>query len=119
MKGKQLEFILGVISILIILFLVYNQKAFLYAALAIAVACGLFPFIREGFYKIASAVLGFIGSITNKIILALVFFFIFFPFGLVLKLFGKLSLGKNMPGANSSFKERNHKFTKNDFENLW
>jgi len=88
----------------------FEKNIFLFAiALAFFLSASFFPqiYIKTRIYQLWIKFGEFIGHINSKIIIALLFFFIFTPIALILKLFGKDLLNKKLDKtAKTYFKPR-------------
>ena len=114
-KRKSTETILVLVVALIVLFWLFDKKYLLSIALCLG-AVGIFvPFLADKIHWAWMKLGHYMGYITGRIILGVVFFFILYPLSLASKLFRKDTL-KVKPGADSYFKERNFLYTK---ENIW
>jgi len=117
-KEKIFETILTLVTALIILSLIFKTKHLLSMAWILGLV-GLFikplaEFISKMWLKLSEIM----GSISSKIILSLVFFLFLVPIAFIYRLFNKDSLLiKNT--KRSLFFNRDHKYTKEDFENSW
>lgn len=120
MKGrrKQIETLI-VITVCLLLLARWQKKAdYAFAGLAILLLGILWkPFAET--LRIAWAKLGEgLGFVFGKILLSLVFFLVLLPLATFAKAFGKLNI-RLKPGEGSYFKERNHHYVKEDFEQPW
>jgi len=61
------------------------------------------PSILSSFYKIWVKIGGFIGAIMSRVIMALLFYAMFTPIALILKLLGKDLLGKKLDKSSPSY----------------
>ena len=116
--SAKLKAQLVIVTGLIILYFLFNSAYLLHAAaiggiifLAIPVLGNL---ILNGWFKLAEI----LGWINSRILLSIVFYGFLFPIAFISKLFSKDPLNlKN--SSQSLFTERNHKFKKEDLENIW
>ena len=103
---------------LIILFLIYHQKIFLVAAISLAFLSILFPrfafFIHQLWMKFGSLT----GSVTNKVLLTLIFFLVLLPLSYVARSLKKTSVLLQRR-EKTYYQERNYEFVKQDLENMW
>lgn len=78
-----------------------------YWSIAVAVVAGLVAFIKpsiaEGFYKIWIKIGDFIGGIVSKLLLFVLFYLLFTPISIVLKLMGKDLLRKKVDRTKKSY----------------
>lgn len=117
---QELETIAVLAAFLLVLNLLLHLKALVVAALALLLI-GLF--VRPVASVISRLWLRFaelLGDFNSKIVLSLAFFLFLTPLALLFRLFTKnpLQLKKDRD-AESLFLERNHSYTKSDFEKMW
>jgi hypothetical protein len=78
-----------------------------YWSVAVATVAGavalIKPSIADGFYKIWIKIGDFIGGIVSKVILFVLFYFVFTPIALILKLLGKDLLRKKVDRSQTSY----------------
>jgi hypothetical protein len=110
--------IVVLMTALVILFLIYNQRIFLSAAVSLAFLCIFFPrataFIHQLWMKFGSIT----GSVTNKVLLTLIFFLILLPFSFLAKSFKKISILLQRR-EKTYYQERNYEFDRHDLEKMW
>lgn len=117
-RRKQFE-ALFVITLFLLL-IAYWEKSVYYAGVAILITItGLvwknFSIILERIWrKLGEG----IGLVNNKIILTIVFFLLLTPMSFLAKCFRRTTI-KLKENKSSGFRERNHLYTKEDFENTW
>lgn len=117
-KKKSAETILVLVLALVVLYWLLGKRYLLSIALLLG-AIGIFvPFLAGKIHWAWMKLGHFMGYITGKIILSIIFFCMLYPLSLVSKLFRKNTL-KTKPGSNSYFKERNFVYTKDTMENIW
>ena len=109
---------LAIILICLLLMQLARYDFLLLPAIAVLVVTMTFPGI---FTPVARIWFGFshlLGSGMSKILLAVIFFVVATPIGLLRRFFGADSMLMRAwkKGTNSVFKERNHTFTKGDLE---
>lgn len=118
MDKKSTATILVLVIACIILYLMFQRKYLLSAAVILGLIGIFIPFLADtihwGWMKLGHGM----GYITSKIILIVVFFFILYPLSLAARLFRKDSV-RIRPGAGSYFKDRNFVYTKEGMENTW
>ncbi len=95
-----------------------RHDAFLWAAMAILVLDMIFPMIFKPFAFVWFGFSRVFGTFMSKIMLALVFFLIVFPMGMIRRILGKdtLKLHQFKREKNSVFAERNHEYTAADLD---
>ena len=110
--------IVVLMAALVILFLIYHQKIFLLAAISLAFLCILFPraavFIHHVWMKFGNI----IGSVTNKVLLTLIFFLVLLPFSFLARAFKKISILLQRR-EKTYYQERNYEFARQDLEKMW
>ena len=118
MKEKHLETILVFVVALVIIFLIYKNVYFLYAA--ILVGCiGLFiPWLSAKLHWLWMKLAHAMGYVMNRVILSVVFFVFLAPIAFLSRLFRKNPFKSGSQHA-SYFTERNQTYAKKDLENLW
>ena len=72
-------------------------------ALAFAVVAFSFPFLLSGFYRVWIAFGEFIGGIVSKVILIVLFYGLFTPVALFLRVMGKDLLGKKLDKTSTTY----------------
>ena len=82
------------------------------ATLAVLYPSGLKPF-----YKLWMLFGGIMGWINTRLILGIVFYLIFVPFGLVMKLFGKDPLSRKLDSKMTTYRVTNKSHNKENMEN--
>jgi len=120
-KNKISESILAICTGLLLIYFIFKIKVLVLIAFIIGVV-GLFfapiaKLIHRAWYKFAE-ILGFINS---KILLSIVFFIFLVPIALISRIFTKnkaMQLQKKSEGE-SYYKDRDHTYSKEDFENMW
>ena len=110
--------IVVLMTALVILFLIYNQKIFLSAAISLAFLCILFPRIAVFIHHLWMKFGSIIGSVTNKVLLTLIFFLVLLPISFLARSFKKVSILLHRR-EKTYYQERNYEFTKQDLEKMW
>jgi hypothetical protein len=103
---------------MVILFLIYHQRIFLLSAISLAFLCILFPRVAVFIHKLWMKFGNITGSITNKVLLTLIFFLVLLPFSYLARSFKKVSLLLQRR-EKTYYQERNYEFVKQDLENMW
>ena len=116
-RTKHLETIVVLVLALIICFMVWDHRYFLWGAITLG-AIGVFiPFlagkIHWAWMKLAHAM----GFVMSKVMLTLVYTLVVIPMGIFSR--KKITMKLKTEGNVSYFKERNYTYTKEDLENLW
>lgn len=119
MKDKHLGTMLVFAMVLVILFLVYRNTNFLYAALAFGAIGLLIPalsrLIHKGWMKFAEV----LGSVMSRVILVLVFYLFLVPVAFLSRLFRKSPFQSRNPRVTSYFTERGFTYTAKSLEEVW
>lgn len=111
----------GLIVVLILLITAYWKDSlfFIFPAIAVLLISMTVPSVFMPIAILWHYFSLFIGNITNRIILTIIFFCVVTPIGIIRKCFGadpmKLKAWKN--GNGSVFTEKNHKFSADDLKN--
>lgn len=110
---------LVIVTGLTVLYFVFKSQYFIIAAAVIGVICLAIPaagdLIVKGWYKFAEV----LGAINGKILLSIVFFVVLFPVAVISRLGKKNPLSLKRESGNSVFVDRNHKYKKEDLEQVW
>ena len=95
-----------------------KNNYFLWAAMAILVLDMICPMIFKPFAFIWFGLSRILGTFMSKIMLALVFFLVVFPMGIIRRILGKdsLRLHQFKREKTSVFAERNHEYTAADLD---
>jgi hypothetical protein len=117
-RRKQIEKLVVVALFLLVLGRWRRNWNYAYAALAILLAGLAWKGFAEGL-RIAWMKLGEgLGYVFGKVLLTLVFLLMVIPLSVFARLTGRLNI-RLRPGGKTYFKERNHLYVKEDFENPW
>ena len=109
---------MALVLIALICFAVLRHDAILWAAVAILVVDMICPVIFKPFAFIWFGLSRVLGTVMSKIMLAVVFFLVVFPMGLIRRILGKdsLRLHQFRKEKASVFAERNHEYTAADLD---
>ena len=109
---------MALVLILLICFAVLRRDAWLWAAMAILVLNMICPVIFKPFAFLWFGLSRVLGTVMSKIMLALVFFLVVFPMGMIHRILGKdsLRLHQFRKEKTSVFAERNHEYTAADLD---
>lgn len=118
-KEKKLEAALAFVIILIIFYLVTGERALVIGAAAGGFLLGAVPPVLNGFYFVWSRLLGAVHFVTSKVLLSLIFLLVVVPLSLIVRRSRKRTLTLSNKGKSSLFVVRNHRFVKEDLEQLW
>jgi hypothetical protein len=114
MPDKKYSTIIVLQTALLIAYLYFHRHGLLIAALILGLIAILSPFIARVIHKLWMKFASILGRISNTIILTLIFILILIPTGFLHKLFRR-----PVPKPESSFHDRQHTFSKKDFEKPW
>lgn len=105
----------------LLIWLASHQPIWVYLAMAVILATMIWPGFMSYPAKLWFGLSHALGTIMNKVILALLFFLIVLPVALIRKALGKDAMGFRLwrDGKPSAFVERDHMFTKDDLENTY
>ena len=117
-QGEK-DSVIAVLILLILLFLYFKQKSWIYTTLAVAVISLLSSRVAFYIHKVWTMLSEIVGRISGAVILTLVFFIIVIPTALLKGWFGRKDILLNGRKLNSVFHHRNHKYTRADMENPW
>jgi hypothetical protein len=109
---------LALVLICLIGYQIWKLPALILLAIAFLVLAMTWPPLFKPFAKLWFALSTALGSVVSKIILALLFFLLVFPIGLLRRLLGKdpMQLRGWKKGPESVFRVRNHQFVAKDLE---
>jgi len=117
-KVKQLESLLVIVLGLAVTSWFTKKGYLLGGAIIIGMAGLLVPVVAGGIHWCWTKLSQVLGWLSGKILLTLVYTLVLIPLSMLARLSGKLTMHTG-PGSGSLFKERNHRYTKEDLENLW
>lgn len=103
----------------LLLFIFFKRSIFLYSAAVLGSAGAISSYLSEKIDWAWNKLAFILGEISNRVLLALLFFFVVTPVGLVRRLWKKNRLTYFNDKATSNFSDREHKFVKKDMENPW
>lgn len=118
-SSRSKETILVITVGLLVLHLVFSAKIFLTLSLLVGLAGILSPWLSEKIHFCWNKLSLLLGTVSNGVLLTLVFFLVLTPVGLVRRLFGKSTMTRADPDQRSNFTDRDHTFTKQDLEKTW
>jgi hypothetical protein len=109
---------MALVLITLICFVVLKHDAWLWAAMVILIINMISPIIFKPFAFVWFGFSRILGTFMSKIMLALVFFIVVFPVGLLRRILGKdsLRLHQFRKEKTSVFAERNHEYTAADLD---
>ncbi len=118
MNDKNVKVILVIVLGFGVLSIIFNIKGLWHAAVAIGVVSLLIPIVGNFIVQAWESLAKVLGYINSRILLSIIFFFILTPLAFLNRLFSKSSFQATEKGA-SAYKERNHLYAKEDFDNPW
>ena len=109
---------LALVLISLICYLVWKLPVLVLLAIGFLLVSMTYPPVFKPFARLWFALSTLLGTIVSKIILALLFYLMVLPFGLVRNLLGKDAMQtKSWKKTNDSvFRTRNHKFSAKDLD---
>ncbi len=116
---KELETVIGLSSVLLILFYVFEKPVLVIISLTLLLMSLIFKKFISRFISVWLKIVNFIGRILNKVVLFLVFFTVLTPIALVYRVFNRNALGIKKSDVKSYFFLRNHTYNQSDFEKNW
>jgi predicted membrane protein len=118
MKEKRLETMLVITVGMLVLFLIFKHRAFLFAATAFGLVGVFSGFLSEkitwAWHKIAL----FLGHFNATVLLSLVFFVFLTPIAFLYRMTKKDTLRLQKP-QDSAYETRNHTYVPQDLEDTW
>jgi hypothetical protein len=116
---RSKETVLVITVGLLVLYVVFKNRVFLYCALGIGLA-GVFSFyLSEKIHWLWDRLSLLLAAVSNRILLGIVFFLVLTPMALIRRLGKRGGLRRFERGAASNFVRREHVFEKKDLENTW
>jgi hypothetical protein len=116
--SKEQQSVLAIIGGLLIAALISHSYIFLIIGGVVALSLP-FAFFYVPLHKFWTLLSNILGWISRHIILFVLFYFFLTPFSFLLRLFGKQTIHTRSKKEKSSFSERNHVYTPDDFTNPW
>ena len=119
-RKRDLEVILVLAVVCILLYYVFGKSWGVHLCFALLVSALLFKGsvsrLADGWYGLSRGV----SWLNNRIVLSLVFYAFLTPIALLYRLFSndRLHLKRDLQ-SRSYFRDRNHRFTGEDFRKLW
>ena len=115
-RSNNKESVLAVVLLLLLVFQFTRNRYFVTAAILFIILALLSENIAVATDLVWKKLTHFLGIISSAVLFSLLFYLIFFPVGMLLKLFKKGSFIRFSPNLTSTFEERNKTFTKADLE---
>lgn len=118
-SNKSYQTVIVFILLLGTIFWFTRNTTWLIGAFLLGAITLVFPFIADllnnGWTKLGLA----IGKVMNLVLLTLVFVVVVIPLGWLSRRLGKNSIQNIKKNGSSYFKDRSHRYTKEDIENPW
>ena len=118
-ESDKIKAQLVIVTGLVVMYFIFKSQYFLMAAAFVGIISIAIPvagdLIVKGWYKIAEI----LWAINGKILLSAVFFVVLFPVAVISRIGKKNPLSLKRENTNSVFVERNHKYKKEDLEQVW
>lgn len=115
-RSNNKESVLAVVLLLLLVFQFTRNRYFITGAILYIILALLSEKIAIATDIVWKKVTHFIGVISSAVLFSLLFYLIFFPAGMLLKLFKKGSFIRFSPKLTSTFQARNKLFAKADLE---
>ncbi|HMI63917.1 MAG TPA: hypothetical protein VK518_23535 [Puia sp.] len=120
---KPKETVLVITVGLLLLYILFRNRIFLYSAVVVGLAGVLSFYVSEKIDWVWNKVSVVMGGVSNRVLLALVFFFVVMPVGLIRRFWKKKRLTYFDRGKTTNFSEPEkggeRVFGKKDLENMW
>jgi F0F1-type ATP synthase membrane subunit a len=111
--------VMAIIVLTLLLFILFKNRGWLYVTLTIAIVSLLSSQTTHYLHRIWTFLTEVLGRFSGSIILSLVFIFILIPTAFLKKRFGKKEMILDNKNIHTVFENRNHKYTRADFDNPW
>jgi len=118
-SSRSKETILVITVGLLVLHLVFSARIFLTLSLIVGLTGILSTLLSEKIDFLWNKLSHLLGTVSNGVLLTLVFFLVLTPVGLVRRLFKKNGMTRAARDQRSNFTDRDHTFTKQDLEKTW
>jgi hypothetical protein len=117
-ESEKLKSILVIVLGFMVLYFVFKAKALLYVSAGVGIISLIIPAAGDGILWLWEKIALVLGWINTRILLTVVFYVFLFPIALLFRLSTKNVL--QLKDTDSSvFNTRNHKYTKEDLEDIW
>lgn len=110
---------MAVVIFLLLGFIFLKNRVWIYLALAMSVLSVLSPLATAWVHRVWNFLAEILGRISGTMILSIVFIFILIPTAILKKWFGKKDMILKQDNISSTFQNRNHEYTRQDFNNPW
>lgn len=116
----KLKALLVIVTGLVVLGILSKGKpGWFYAAGSVGVLSLAIPAIGDGILWLWFKIAEVLGWINSRILLSLIFFVFLYPISWLMKISSKNMMFLKRVKNNSVYAERNHKYKKEDLENIW
>ncbi len=117
---KDIQSVLVILIGFLVLYAIFRWRGFLLIGGLLGIPGLLSPFLRNYILKGWNGFAKVLGFINSRIILSGIFFLILTPIALLSRLFSKDRMQlKRLKKGESYFKNRDHEYGPEDFENPW
>jgi hypothetical protein len=116
---KEKDSVIAVIILLLMAFIFFKSRSWVYAALAVSVMAVLSSQVTHYLHRIWSLCTDLLGRLSGGIILTLVFILVLIPTAILRRWFGKKEVILKEENRVSTFQTRNHTYTDIDLDNPW
>lgn len=117
---KDIQSVLVILIGFLVLYAIFRWRGFLLIGGLLGILGLLSPFLRNYILKGWNGFAKVLGFINSRIILSGIFFLILTPIALLSRLFSKDRMQlKRLKKGESYFKNRDHEYGAEDFENPW
>jgi len=117
--AKEKDSVTAIIILLLVAFLFFKSRYWVYAALALSVTTILSSRVTRFLHRFWSAVTEMLGAVSGTIILTGVFIFVLIPTALLKNWLGKKEVRWMKGNRVTTFQSRNHTYTSEDLDNPW
>jgi hypothetical protein len=117
-KSKQMESVIVLVLGLIVLYLVKRREVFLVAAIGLGILSLLVPAMARAVHWGWSGLSFLLGEISGRLVLTVVYFVVLMPLALMARMTRRPAI-RRRAGGNTYFKERNHRYNKEDLIHPW
>lgn len=117
-EADKLKSLLVIVLGFLLLYILFGSRTFLYISAVVGVASLMSSHAKNGILWLWDKIALVLGWINTRILLGIVFYLFLFPIAVIFRLSTKNPLQlKN--DEESIYGTRNHKYTRDDLENIW
>jgi len=118
-KEKNLETMLTISTGLLVFYFIFNLKILIIIALFVSLIGIFFNYLSGKISWLWLKLAEYLGYITSKILLTLIFYCFLTPIAIISRLFNKSNLQLNKKVEGSYWITRNYKYKPEDLKNVW